>query len=118
MELPFDRAALRGDPMPEGMALYEQAAFQALRGLYALYRRGGISREDAAREKEKILEAYRQEGADWARSREITQAHARLWQNIEAAANRYGRERTLDHADAFVRAVYGAGVKAGKGEMP
>ena len=54
MELPFERAALRGDPMPEGMALYEQAAFQALRGLYALYRRGGISREDAAREKEKI----------------------------------------------------------------
>ena len=72
MELPFERAALRGDPMPEGMALYEQAAFQALRGLYALYRRGGISREDAAREKEKILEAYRQEEADWARSREIT----------------------------------------------
>ena len=30
---------------------------------------------------------------------------------IEEAANRFGQERTLENAEAFVRAVYGCGVK-------
>lgn len=39
---PWERDAMRGDAMPEGLPLYDQAAYQATRYLYALYRRGEI----------------------------------------------------------------------------
>lgn len=97
--------------MPEGMGLHEQAAYQALRHLYVVYRQGWVSREEASVEKRKIYAAYEKEKKGFAQAREICLTHAAMWKQIEAAANRYGRERTLEHADAFVRAVYGAGCK-------
>lgn len=55
---PWERDAMRGDAMPEGLPLYDQAAYQAMRYLYALYRRGEIPREDAATEKGRIRGEY------------------------------------------------------------
>ena len=111
MEFPFERAAMRGDPMPEGLRIYEQAAYQALRYLYAMYHRKAISREEAAREKKLIRVQYDRAKADFETNRRNLLAHAEMWRKIEAAANRFGQERTLENAEAFVQAVYGCGVK-------
>ena len=111
MELPFERAAMRGDPMPEGLRIYEQAAYQALRYLYAMYHRKAISREDAAREKKLIRVQYDRAKADFETNQSNLLAHAGTWRKTEEPANRFGQERTLDNAEAFVRAVYGCGVK-------
>ena len=111
MEFPFERAAMRGDPMPEGLRIYEQAAYQALRYLYAMYPRKAISRKDAAREKKLIRVQHDRAKADFETNRRNLLAHAEMWKKIEAAANRFGQERTLENAEAFVRAVYGCGVK-------
>lgn len=111
MEFPFERAAMRGDPMPDGLRLYEQSAFQALRHLYAMYHRKAISRDDAAREKDQIRFQYDRAKADFETNRKNILAHAKLWKEIESAANRFGRERTLENAEAFVQAVYGCGLK-------
>ena len=115
MEFPFERAAMRGDPMPDGLRLYEQSAFQALRHLYAMYHRKAISREDAAREKNQIRFQYDRAKADFEANRKNILEHAKLWKEIEGAANRFGRERTLENAEAFAQAVYGCGLKSGTG---
>ena len=116
MEFPFEREAMRGDPMPDGLRLYEQSAYQALRHLYAMYHRKAISREDAAREKNQIRFQYDRAKADFETNRKNNLAHAKMWKEIEGAANRFGRERTLENAEAFVRAVYGCGLKKEEGE--
>lgn len=111
MEFPFERAAMRGDPMPDGLRLYEQSAFQALRHLYAMYHRKAISREAAAREKKQIRFQYDRAKADFESNRKNMLANAKIWKEIEGAANRFGTERTMENAEAFVQAVYGCGIK-------
>ena len=55
--LPYEKAAMHGDPMPDDLCIYDQAAFQALRSLYHSFRDKVIDRETASVEKRKILKA-------------------------------------------------------------
>lgn len=57
-DFPFEQAAMRGDAMPGGLDLYEQAAYQALRYLYAEYYAKHIDRESAHDEKMSIKSTY------------------------------------------------------------
>ena len=97
--------------MPEGLRIYEQAAYQALRYLYAMYHRKAISREDAAREKKLIRVQHDRAKADFETNRRNLLAHAEMWKKIEETANQFGKERTLENAEAFVQAVYGCKMK-------
>lgn len=108
---PWERDAMRGDAMPEGLPLYDQAAYQAMRYLYALYRRGEIPREDAAAEKGRIRGEYETRKKQFQAVREGQTERAQFWKTIEAAANRFGRERTLENAEAFLEAVYQVGLR-------
>ena len=54
---PWEQAAMRNDDMPDGLCIYEQAAFQAVRGLYRSYHEKAIDREAAGKEKRKIRKA-------------------------------------------------------------
>lgn len=55
--LPYEKAAMRGDPMPDDLCIYDQAAFQALRCLYKSFRDKVLDRDSATVEKKKILKA-------------------------------------------------------------
>ena len=55
--LPYEEAAMHGDEMPDGLCIYDQAAFQALRWLYKSYRSKVIDRETAVKEKLMIRKA-------------------------------------------------------------
>lgn len=111
MTYAYEREASRGDPMPEGLTTVEQAVYQGMRYLYAVYRAGRLSKDAAAREKAALLrELTRAREREELRDR-IERKTAAMWKAIEAAANRYGTERTLENADAFVEAVYGARLK-------
>lgn len=57
----FERAASRGLPMPEGLDSSQQRLYLSLRHVYYAYRQGIVSREDAKREKEQLMEAYRKD---------------------------------------------------------
>ena len=111
MEFPFERAAMGGEAMPDCLRIYEQCAYLALRHLYAMYHRKAIPREEAAREKKKLRAQYEIAKADFETNRRNNLENAQMWKQIEAAANRYRTERTLENADAFVKAVYGVGRK-------
>lgn len=102
--------------MPDGLRLYEQATYTSLRNLYGLYHRQAISKEQAAKEKRLITAEYEKQknAAEFLQKR--CEHSAKLWKEIEAAASRFARERTVEAAEDFVQAVYGVGLKPARGE--
>ena len=102
-ELPFERAAMRGEEMPDGLLLSEQKVFIALRSLYAAYRRGEIERERASREKQMLIRQMEHE----IKVDELNEKISQLWKRIEIPASEYAKNPTRKIADAFYAAVYG-----------
>lgn len=102
--------AFRGAEMPKGLNAAEQALFQSLRRLYAYAKLTHMTTDQGKREKTEILKAFRV-FSFWMRVGRHTD---RMWKEIESAGNRYRLDRTLENADAFIKAVYGVGGKIGK----
>lgn len=103
MVFEFERAAMNGDPMPHGLALEDQMAYQALARLYARYRAGYIARQDGAREKRQIEKA--RENAK-ARIR-YSKYSGQFFKTVEWYATDYRKRRTIEAADKLVDAVDG-----------
>ena len=103
MVFEFERAAMNGEPMPNGLALEDQMAYQALVYLYARYRAGAIGREDGSREKRQIEKAWTA-----AKSRiNYSKYSAGFFKTVEWYATDYRKQRTIEAADKLVDAVSG-----------
>lgn len=61
----LDRQAKQGLVMPNGLKGYEQAYYIASRGLYRQYKEGKISLDEARKEKEQVLQMYKQCQEEW-----------------------------------------------------
>lgn len=106
----LERAAMNGEPMPEGLGQIDQRYYQGLALLYARFRGGYVTREAGSTEK-KLLQKARDDALRAQRFGEQCMDHAiTLWREVEGAANQYARERTLEHADGLYQAVYGVPV--------
>lgn len=93
---------------PDSAYPYDWLAWYKLRDVYRNYKAGKISKEIAADTKKSILVA-RQTEID--RNTEHFKAEKHLadfWYKIHAAATVYMKDPTIEHADKFVEAVYGA----------
>lgn len=95
MKYSWENAAKRNQPMPDGLSSAEQRAFQSLSLLTARYKLGGLTAEQAVKERKEIDRAYEHDAYcdrlnDW---------HIRLKKNIELAHARYRKERTIEAAD-------------------
>lgn len=104
-ELPFERAAMRGEEMPSGLRLAEQKTYLALRLLYAEYHKGNVAREQAAAEKRKLIMQMNQE----LKIDKLNERIAQLWKKIEAPAREYSLNPSIETADRFYAAVFGLG---------
>ena len=103
MELPFERAAMRNDEMPDGLSQAGNKAFLALRWLYRAYRHGDIVRDRAKKEKEKIIREY-----NYDRSFERNAIYtAEFFKAISRAVSAYRKERTTENADRLVDIIDG-----------
>jgi hypothetical protein len=107
MELPYERAALNGLEMPEGLDLVDHFMYLCLRELYSSHKKGVISREVGQIEKGKLMYSY-----DIAKKRFRFEARraedfANRTMRIESAANAYAKDRTLESADKLYKALYG-----------
>ena len=107
----YEREASRGDPMPDGLSLAEQQTYQAIRYLYAVYRAKRITQEQAAKEKARILRELRMMQEKEALKEKAYNRSVAMWKDLEAAANHYGTERTLENADKLIEAIYGVKTK-------
>lgn len=107
MVYPFEKDAEQGNPMPDGLSLPDQLAYQFLVNLYDRLRRGVITRDQAAEEKGKmtyqhsvsnnILNSYQIMGRYWSGMRKA----------LEAAQSAYLKNRTLENADRLSAALDG-----------
>lgn len=107
MEFPYERAAMYGLEMPDGLNLLDQYMFLSLRLLYSSHKKGEISREVGHIEKGKLMHQY-----DVAKNRlkfeEIkAESFSTQRMRIESAANAYAKNRTLENADRLYKALYG-----------
>lgn len=107
MQFPYEKEAMRGEPMPKDLLLADQMAYQALASMHSRFRSGAITREQGADEKKKLSLTY--DKAQQQREREIKMAQHYAEQNarIERAANAYAKNRTLENADLLYKAPYG-----------
>ena len=111
MKYEYEREAARGDPMPDGLSLAEQQTYQAIRYLYDVYRAKRITQAQAAQEKAKLLRELRMMHEKEALMEKSYAKQTAMWKDAEAAANKYGTERTLENADKLIEAIYGVKVK-------
>lgn len=51
---PWETAAVRGEPVPDGLGLIDRLAYFSMKGVYAQYRAGQLTKEEAQREKAEI----------------------------------------------------------------
>lgn len=95
MKYSWENAAKQNKPMPEGLSSAEQRAYQSLALLTARYKLGGLSPEQAVKERKDIDRAFTVgSGADAANKWVVG-----LRKRIEIAHARYRKERTVEAAD-------------------
>lgn len=79
----WEKQAMKGEPMPKGLRLDEQAAYQAMRGLYAAYSLGRITKEQAATEKQAIVTDYTERHRELDAAVELFQRQMQLWTEMQ-----------------------------------
>lgn len=105
-ELSYEKIAMSGGEMPDGLEWYDQQMFLNLRWLYHQYKSGIISRETAHNEKRKMLNIY--DSQKWQHN--LTKDIAKKIVSTEAARQAYRKNRTLENADAIILAFEGVPV--------
>lgn len=105
--LPFEREAMNGDPLPDGLSIEDQSMYLALRNLYSAHRQKLIDREQAGIEKRKLFVEY-------SRRKKLSEAAERnnahtvsMWRDMEGLVSAYRKNRTLEIADKLADATQG-----------
>lgn len=102
----LERVAMKNEPMPDGLKIYDQMYFQALRYLYLQYHAQQISREQGTKEKQRM----KVERDRLARESKSVMAYSKYYANayktLAQSSIAYAKERTLEHADAMYEALY------------
>lgn len=111
MKYEYEKPAARGDPMPDGLSLAEQQTYQAIRYLYAVYRAKRITQTQAAQEKATILRKLRMVQEKEALMKKSYAKQTATWKDLEAAANRYSLDKTIENADKLIESIYGVKTK-------
>lgn len=101
--LPYEKQAMRGDPMPDGLDSPDQLLYQALVILYARYRMNIILRDQAISEKKSLLDKHRVFRFRW----EMGDRWVEVIKKTELARAEYRKNRTLENADALVKCIDG-----------
>lgn len=102
-ELNYERAAMNGEPMPDGRVFPDQCMFQALAALYTRYRLKSITREQASDEKRRLMREYATFGYRW----KLGEHYAEIIKRTETARAAYRQNRTIDAADKLLAAIDG-----------
>lgn len=105
-ELPYERIAMAGGEMPDGLCSADQQMFLELRILYKSHKMGIVDRETARREKSKLLDTHKGNLIMENLTKQWAQQHI----TTEAARAEYRKHRTLENADAVILAFEGVPV--------
>lgn len=118
MSWEWEQKARKGAPMPNGLSLEDQAAYQAMSALYARWNAGRLSKIQAAEEKRRIRAEYERRTDSREFGNRMTEHSVRLWKSVEAAAREYWRKPNRENADRLLESVYGTGFLKHPEECP
>ena len=101
--LPWEKDAMAGLEMPDGLSYTDQILYLELRMLYNQYYKKVIDRDTATKEKKKLLDEYRvnqfreELGKQWVEVIRLT----------DLARCDYKKNRTLENADRLIEIIEG-----------
>ena len=103
LELPYEKIAMAGGEMPNGLEYPDQILFLQLRLLYDSYKRKLIDRDTATREKVELLRTYE--------AHKIVEKMGKEWvdqiKRTELARAEYRKNKTIENADKLLACVEG-----------
>lgn len=111
MELSFERAAMRNDPMPDGLDFIDQTIYQGLAWLYRRYYTGAIDQTQAKAEKIKIVGLYNDLRKEKDFADRLGAHHVQMERAINCCASEYSRNPTIENADKLYKAIYGVRIR-------
>ena len=103
------RFAAAGKMPDVKMTCPEKCLFYELRDLYAMHKENRLTKADGERMKNESLKEFKKNVEELNCSKALLRHEANMWQKIEMTAMAYRKEPTIEHADAFIEAVYGVG---------
>ena len=101
--LPWEKDAMAGLEMPNGLSYPDQILYLELRMLYHQYFQKVIDRETAIKEKKKLLVEYR----CWQYREEMGNHWVEIIRLTDLARCDYKKNRTLENADRLVEIIEG-----------
>ena len=103
MKYSWEQQAKRNEPMPEGLPIADQAAYQALAALAARYKIGVVGAEQAKKERIEIDRAYGYRST----GDRLNEWTVGLRKRIESAHDKFRKEPTVENAMYLSRVLDG-----------
>lgn len=103
MEFPFERDAMKGEPLPPKLDIADSCLYVALKYLYAMYKKGLITRKRATEEKQRLVSNWT---TDKSKIEVLNRDNESLRKKIGVASDAYIENQSLETADALYAALY------------
>lgn len=103
MEFPFERDAMKGEPLPHKLDIADSFLYMALKCLYAMYRKGLIDRKSATEEKNRLVYNWK---ADKSKIEALNRDNEALREKIGVASDAYRENPSIETADALYATLY------------
>ena len=95
---PWEREAMQGAGMPDGLSMYDQMAYISLRTLYHDYHEKRMDRATASAEKRRIFGAWDRAKRTAEIERKLAFFHARLYKDTEMAKTAVRKDPSPENA--------------------
>ena len=102
-EFSFERQAMNGEPLPQGLDIADSCLYISLKNLYAMYRNKLISREDATEEKRRLIYNWT---TDKSKIEFLNRDSEALRDKIGTASEEYKNNPCIESADKLYAAFY------------
>ena len=103
MEFPFEKMAMKGNPLPKGLDAADTCAYISLKNLYAMYYNKLIDRKRAAEEKQTIIYNWRELKSQ---IEFLSRDCLALKDRIFSASEKYKSDPSVQTADSLYAAFY------------
>lgn len=102
-EFTFEREAMQGKPLPQGLDVADSCLYVALKNLYAMYQNKLISRKDATEEKRRLVYNWT---TDKAKIEFLNRESETLRDKIGTASEDYKNNPCIETAEKLYAAFY------------
>ena len=102
-EFTFEREAMQGNPLPQGLDIADSCLYVALKNLYAMYRNKLISRKDATEEKRRLIYNWT---TDKAKIEFLNRESETLRDKIGDVSEEYKNNPCIETAEKLYAAFY------------